>query len=162
MGGRLEVRTSSADETRALGEAVAALLSEGDVVSLTGDLGAGKTAFVQGAARGMGVRDPVLSPTFTLVREYEGRVPVYHLDVYRLERLQDVLDRGFDEMHDAGHVVFIEWGDAVAALLPDSFLQVELTIEDGSGRRLAFAGEGAPWALRWERLEQIVQPWKAA
>jgi tRNA threonylcarbamoyladenosine biosynthesis protein TsaE len=163
MGGRLELVTSSADQTRALAEALAALLTGGDVVSLTGDLGAGKTTFVQGAAAGLGVREPVLSPTFTLVREYAGDRPVYHLDVYRLERMQDVLDLGFDEMLDAGHVVFIEWGDAIEALLPPNHLQVELTIppSDGVARRIALDAQGPAWAPRWERLEQVVSPWKA-
>src|SRR5205823_740932 len=83
--------TTSVEETRALGEAVGGLLERGDVVALSGDLGAGKTAFVQGAARGLGVAEPVVSPTFTLVREYRGRVAIHHLDVYRLDRVQDVL-----------------------------------------------------------------------
>lgn len=158
----LRVSTDSVEETREVGEAVAALLSGGDVVSLTGDLGAGKTAFVQGAARGLDVREPVLSPTFTLVREYEGRVRVYHLDVYRLERIQDVLDLGFDEMIDRDGVVFIEWGDAIDALLPDDALAVELTLlRDGERRSLAFAAAGERWALRWERLEQALTPWRA-
>lgn len=164
MGQSLDLVTVSREDTQALGEALAALLTGGDVVSLTGDLGAGKTAFVQGAARGLGVTEPVLSPTFTLVREYASGRPVYHLDVYRLERLQDVLDLGFDEMLDAGHVVFIEWGDAVAALLPESILRVELSIplEEGSTRRVAVEASGSAWAPRWERLEQIAQRWKAA
>jgi len=164
MGGRLDLVTSSREETQALAESIAALLTGGDVVSLTGDLGAGKTAFVQGAARGLGVREPVLSPTFTLVREYQGGRPVYHLDVYRLERMQDVLDLGFDEMLDAGHVVFIEWGDAIGALLPESHLRVELSIPpgDGSTRFVAVDAHGPTWAPRWERLEQVVNRWKAA
>jgi tRNA threonylcarbamoyladenosine biosynthesis protein TsaE len=163
MGGRLELVTPSPGETRALGGAVATLLAPGDVVSLTGDLGAGKTTFVQGAANGLGVSEPVLSPTFMLVREYEGRPPVYHLDVYRLERMQDVMDLGFDEMLEAGHIVFIEWGDAIEALLPESHLQVEITIPEDGGpsRRLALSGEGQLWALRWERLEQVAQRWRS-
>src|SRR5438552_1138220 len=83
--------TATAEDTRAVGEALGSVLSAGDLVSLTGDLGAGKTTFIQGAARALGVHQPVLSPTFTLVREYRGRVPVVHLDVYRLERIQDVV-----------------------------------------------------------------------
>src|SRR5437773_11124763 len=110
MGTWLELSTSSAGETRAVGAAVAGLLSPRDVVSLTGDLGAGKTTFVQGAAAALDVREPVLSPTFTLIREYQGQeaLRIYHLDVYRLDRLQDVLDLGFDEILDQGGVVFIE------------------------------------------------------
>src|SRR5439155_26235436 len=105
-------------ETRAVGEAMAGVLGSGDVISLTGDLGAGKTTLVQGVARGLGVTQPVLSPTFTLVREYRGIAPIYHLDVYRLARLQEVMDLGFEEIIDRGAIVLIEWGEAIGALLP--------------------------------------------
>lgn len=157
----LEVVTASPEQTRAVGEAMAGVLGSGDVVSLTGDLGAGKTTFVQGAARGLGVAESVLSPTFTLVREYRGVSPVYHLDVYRLDRLQDVLDLGFEELLDSGGVVFIEWGDAIEALLPDDYLQVEMTLSDeGDGRHLAVWWRGNSWATRWERLAEVIEPWK--
>ena len=99
MGRTIELATGSPEETKAVGAAVGSLLGSGDVVSLTGDLGAGKTTFVQGAAEALQVKDPVLSPTFTLIREYQGTFRVYHLDVYRLDRLQDVLDLGIDEQH---------------------------------------------------------------
>src|SRR5207245_3224004 len=119
MDRSIELVSASAEQTRRLGEAVASVLRPGDVVALAGDLGAGKTTFVQGAAAALGVTQPVVSPTFTLVREYQGRVPVHHVDVYRLDRINDVLDLGFDEMIEGG-VTFVEWGDAVEALLPAS------------------------------------------
>ena len=163
MAGTLELATPSPEETKALGEAVAAALRPGDVVSLTGDLGAGKTTFVQGAARGLGVAEPVLSPTFTLVRQYAGRVSVHHVDVYRLDRLQDVLDLGFEELLDQGGVVFIEWGDAIEALLPESYLEIELTIPDeGSRRSVRLSGFGPGWKDRWDGLVTAVEPWVAA
>src|ERR1700737_1219880 len=108
MGRTLELATDSAEETRAGGRAVAPLLGSGDVVSLTGDLGAGKTTFVQGAAAGLEVHEPVLSPTFTLLREYQGTFRVYHLDVYRLDRVQDVLDLGIEEVLARGGVFFVD------------------------------------------------------
>jgi tRNA threonylcarbamoyladenosine biosynthesis protein TsaE len=141
---------------------LAGLLRPDDVVSLTGDLGAGKTTLVQGAARGLGVTDPVLSPTFTLVREYRGSLPIYHLDVYRLDRIQDVVDLGFDELVDREGVVFVEWGDAIDALLPPEHLQVELTIpENGTGRSLLVTWTGASWAARAEGLAAVLAPWGA-
>jgi tRNA threonylcarbamoyladenosine biosynthesis protein TsaE len=163
MGATIDLVTDGPQATTAVGAALAPLLRPGDVVSLTGDLGAGKTTLVQGAARGLGVEEAVLSPTFTLVREYRGSVPVYHLDVYRLDRIQDVIDLGFEEIIDRGGVVFIEWGDAIEALLPDSHLQVELTLFDGdeTGRRLAITGTGRRWAERWEGLESVLDPWHA-
>jgi tRNA threonylcarbamoyladenosine biosynthesis protein TsaE len=154
--------TASPEETRALGEAVAVVLGSGDVVSLTGDLGAGKTTFVQGAASGLGVEEPVLSPTFTLVRQYAAPIPVLHVDVYRLDRLQDVLDLGFEEMVDGGSVVFIEWGDAIDPLLPPEQLQVVLTLPtEGDRRLLELTWHGRTWAGRIDGLVQAVEPWRA-
>jgi tRNA threonylcarbamoyladenosine biosynthesis protein TsaE len=162
MSATLVLSADSPEETRALGRAVAAVLGSGDVVSLTGDLGAGKTTFVQGAADGLGIHQAVLSPTFTLVREYEGSPPVYHLDVYRLDSLHDVVDLGFDEILDRGAVVFIEWGDVIEALLPESYLEVELSLRDDGEdrRRIAVTGRGEAWAERWERLSERVGTWR--
>jgi tRNA threonylcarbamoyladenosine biosynthesis protein TsaE len=161
MGATIDLVTDDPEATTAVGAALAPFLRPGDVVSLTGDLGAGKTTFVRGAARGLGVEEAVLSPTFTLVREYRGSYPVYHLDVYRLDRVQDVIDLGFEEILDQGGVVFIEWGDAVDALLPETNLQVELTMadEDVARRRLVMTGRGRTWAERWEGIESALDPW---
>jgi tRNA threonylcarbamoyladenosine biosynthesis protein TsaE len=161
----LRLSTDAPEATRAVGEAMATVLRPGDVVSLTGDLGAGKTAFVQGAARGLGVDEPVVSPTFTLVREYEGRSHVYHLDVYRLDRLQEVTDLGFDDMLDSSAIVFIEWGDAIEALLPPSHLQVRLTIPDGDEterRTLEVEAAGPEWTNRFGLLAGALAGWMTA
>lgn len=157
----LDVISRAPDETRKVGAALAELLIPGDVVSLTGDLGAGKTAFVQGAARALGVQEPVTSPTFVLVRQYRGDVPVHHVDVYRLDRVQEVLDLGYEDLLDPSGVVFVEWGDAIDTLLPDDHLRVEITTDD-EARRLSFAGRGTRWAGRWERLEGVLVPWRHA
>jgi tRNA threonylcarbamoyladenosine biosynthesis protein TsaE len=161
MPSTLDVISRAPDETRKVGAALAELLVPGDVVSLTGDLGAGKTAFVQGAARALGVQEPVTSPTFVLVRQYRGDVPVHHVDVYRLDRVQEVLDLGFEDLLDPSGVVFVEWGDAIDALLPNDHLRVEITTGDDA-RRLSFAGRGTRWAGRWERLEGVLVPWRNA
>lgn len=147
---------------------MAEVLGAGDVVSLTGDLGAGKTTFVQGATGALGVRQPALSPTFTLVREYEGAWPIYHVDVYRLDRIQEVTDLGFEEMLGGDGIVFVEWGDAIQSLLPDDHLQIELTIPageaagpiGGSARRLRLLARGESWSRRWGRLAQLTDPWR--
>ncbi|HXF57575.1 MAG TPA: tRNA (adenosine(37)-N6)-threonylcarbamoyltransferase complex ATPase subunit type 1 TsaE [Actinomycetota bacterium] len=161
--GTLELVTRGPEDTRALGEALAEVMEPGDVVSLTGDLGAGKTTLVQGLCRGLGVTEPVLSPTFTLVREYEGRLRVYHVDVYRLDRLQEVVDLGFPEILEAGGLVLVEWGDAVESLLPESHLQVELTIPpaDEDVRLLAVSPRGPGWARRHQQVEAALAPWRA-
>jgi tRNA threonylcarbamoyladenosine biosynthesis protein TsaE len=111
------VRTASAAETRAVGAAIASCLAPGDVVVLGGDLGSGKTTIAQGIGAGLGVTEPVVSPTFAIVREYEGRVPVAHVDVYRLDRLQELNDLGIEEVLDGTRVVLVEWGELVAPVL---------------------------------------------
>jgi tRNA threonylcarbamoyladenosine biosynthesis protein TsaE len=158
---RIELRTETADETRDAGEALAPLLGARDTVVLTGDLGAGKTTLVQGIARGLGVEDHVASPTFTLIREYAGRLDVAHVDVYRLQRVQDVLDLALEEVGGPERVLLVEWGDAVADLLPPDLLTVELTTPDPRTevRRIAIEPRGSSWALRWEALEAALRPW---
>jgi tRNA threonylcarbamoyladenosine biosynthesis protein TsaE len=158
----LVLATASPEETRAMGRALAGFLGPRDVVSLTGDLGAGKTTFVQGAAEGLNVTEPVLSPTFTLVRRYRGTLPVYHLDVYRLERLQEALDVGLDEILDEGAVVFIEWGDAIDPLLPPERLQIELTVPaEGDRRQIELTWFGRSWAERIDRVAHAFEDWRA-
>lgn len=153
--------TSSVDETRELAEAVAALARPGDVIVLAGDLGAGKTAFVQGFGRGIGVAQRITSPTFTLVHVYEdGRLPVHHLDVYRLDQLSEALDLGLAEMLDEGGVVLVEWGDAITPVLPRDRLEVRLTFgEDDDDRRLDFRAIGPTWAPRFDPLATVLAPW---
>ena len=158
---RLELSTRSPEQTRAVGEALAAFLRPRDAVALTGELGAGKTTFVQGAARGLGVEDQVVSPTFTLVREYRGRLDVAHVDVYRLDRVQDVVDLGLDELGEGESVLFVEWGDAVEALLVSDRLDVELTTE-GETRNIVMTAEGPSWLERWPELAEALRPWSVA
>src|SRR5688500_8410247 len=153
----IEIETETAERTRELGEALASLLQPRDTLVLTGDLGAGKTTLVQGIGRGLGVEDHVASPTFTLVKEYAGSLDVAHVDVYRLERVQDVVDLGLDELGGPDRVLLVEWGDAVQELLPEDRLRVELTTgTDDDARRIVLTPHGRSWALRWERLEQLL------
>jgi tRNA threonylcarbamoyladenosine biosynthesis protein TsaE len=162
----IELRSETADDTRAIGRSLADVYRAGDTTILTGELGAGKTTLVQGVAQGLGSEDPVASPTFTLVREYGGgRLDVIHVDVYRLDRVQDVVDLGLDELLEAGGaVLLVEWGDAVGAVLPSERLQVELTEPDpgSDARRIVLSAVGPGWAERWERLEHGVAAWAAS
>jgi tRNA threonylcarbamoyladenosine biosynthesis protein TsaE len=157
------LRASTAEDTRAVGEALAPALLPRDAVLLTGELGAGKTTFVQGVARGLGIADQVVSPTFTLIKEYSGRLDVAHVDVYRLDRVQDVVDLGLDELGQGEDVLLVEWGDVVEELLPVERLLVELTSEDPDGggdtRRIVMTGRGASWEERWADLASSLMPW---
>ena len=153
----MTIRTGSADATRTLAAALGPLLEPGDVVALVGDLGAGKTVFAQGVARGLGVREPVTSPTFTIVQEYEGRLPVAHVDVYRLDRVQDLYDLGFDELIDDGRVTIVEWGDLIAQALPADHLVVRIDPGGADNERvLELSFHGARWVGRREVITRAI------
>ena len=160
----LETRT--ADDTRAAGAALAPFLRPRDVVVLTGELGAGKTTFVQGVAAGLGASEHVASPTFTLVREYvSGRVPLAHVDLYRLDREQDVIDLALDELEDGERALLVEWGDPVAELLAEDRLRVELVGVDPTGadetRRITVEPSGDTWAERRAEIAAAFEGWSA-
>lgn len=152
--------TKSADDTRELAGQVAALAKPGDVVLLAGELGAGKTAFAQGFGRALGVDEPIVSPTFTLVRTYPGRLSLVHVDVYRLDHLQEVLDLGLPELLDEGGVALIEWGDMAAPTLPTDFLSVAIDYGEGDDeRQLTFRVLGPSWAPRQAALRAALARW---
>jgi tRNA threonylcarbamoyladenosine biosynthesis protein TsaE len=159
---RVDVRAESAEQTREVGEAIASLLRARDAVMLTGELGAGKTTFAQGVARGLGIEEPVVSPTFTLVKEYSGILDLAHVDVYRLDRIQDVVDLGLEELGGGDDVLLVEWGDTIEELLPESRLRVEITTstEAEEVRSIAISATGAGWVDRFAELEAAVMPWR--
>ncbi len=148
----LAVTSTSAATTRAMGSAIAAHLEAGDVIVLAGDLGSGKTVLVQGIAAGLEVTERVVSPTFTIMREYDGRVRLHHLDVYRLDRLQEAIDLGLDELFAEG-VTVIEWGDGVRSVLPSDRLEIGLALlppdaADDDARGVTITAHGAAWDTR--------------
>lgn len=155
----MRLRTSSPDDTRALAAATAPSLRPGDVVSLSGELGAGKTYFVQGVAAGLGVSRRVTSPTFTLVRRYEGDLDLVHVDVYRLDRLQEVLELGEETLLGPGEVTFIEWGDTIEPLLPPDRLEVVLLLGDHENERSLIMRSQGSWGERIDALVPVLTPW---
>ena len=155
-GGVLTRTSSTAAQTRAVAAVVADLLEPGDVLLLVGGLGAGKTEFTKGLAAGLGVREPVVSPTFTLVRAYEGRLPLVHVDVYRLDRGTDVLDLGLEDLAGDDGVVVVEWGDLAAGFVPGEHLEVRLEpVPDGDPdeRRVTMTPLGGRWHERLGALD---------
>lgn len=152
--------TTSAGMTLSVGTALAGELAAGDVLVLSGDLGAGKTVLAQGIGAGLGVTEPVVSPTFTIMREYEGRIRLHHLDVYRFDRLQEAIDLGLDERFDEA-VTVIEWGDGVRAVLPADRLEITLELlppdeADDDTRRITVAALGTRWAARFDALRDAL------
>jgi tRNA threonylcarbamoyladenosine biosynthesis protein TsaE len=128
--GARAIETRSAEDTAVVGAALAEDLVAGDVVALTGALGAGKTCFTQGVARGLGARGRVVSPTFVLVNEYRGRLPIHHVDAYRTQSLTELLDLGLEELFAGDGVTIVEWADKLAPLLPVHTIHVHM---DGVG-----------------------------
>jgi tRNA threonylcarbamoyladenosine biosynthesis protein TsaE len=132
-----EVITKSEIETFELGREYGMAAKAGDVYSLTGDLGAGKTVFAKGFAAGLGIKEAVTSPTFTIVREYQnGRLPFFHFDVYRLESEDELWEIGFDEYLNCDGVVLVEWGNIVAKALPDNTITINIERKDDDVRRI--------------------------
>ena len=136
------VTTHSPAETRALAEKLAATLQAGDVLALHGDLGAGKTCFIQGLAAGLKVTQPVSSPTYTLVHEYAGRLPLYHIDLYRLSGPAEALDFGLDEYMDGDGVTAIEWADRAESVLPSRTKHIRMVHGGSADERMIELEEG--------------------
>lgn len=146
MGGEtIHIVSESPEETVSIGRVLGRLAEPGTVIALTGPLGAGKTVLAKGIAEGAGVADPreVTSPTFVLVHEYEGRLPIRHVDAYRLSGAEDLAALGSDEMFFGDGLCIIEWADRAAAALPDERLDVVLEHAGPARRRLAFSARGA-------------------
>ena len=138
----MEFVTECEQETEALGERLAGRLEPGAVVAFTGDLGAGKTAFTRGLARGLGCAGRVTSPTFTVVNEYEGRLPLFHFDLYRLEGEDALYDIGWEDYLDRGGVCAVEWSERAEAALPRETVWVSIRrcAESGDWRRITIEG----------------------
>ena len=159
----LRARTTGVDATKELAAIVARQATAGDVILLAGELGAGKTAFVQGFGTALGVQEPITSPTFTLAHQYEGALTLHHLDVYRLERLAEMDDIGVSELLDGDGVVLIEWGDAVAPALPNDDLEIAMRYGEGDDdRHLELRCVGGRWSARHRALAEQLRPWAEA
>lgn len=128
------------EQTRALAARLADTLQPGDVVALDGDLGAGKTVFVKGLAQALGVREEILSPTFTIVREYAGRLPLYHFDVYRLEDAEELYEIGFEEYLCGAGVTVVEWACLVQDAIPRNAVRVHIYRTGECDRKICVEG----------------------
>ncbi len=143
----LLVVTKTRKETQDLACRLGEIVEPNTLITLSGDLGAGKTTFTQGLARGLGIEKKVTSPTFTIMKEYRGRLPLYHIDAYRLENITQ--DLGFDEYIESDGVCVIEWADFIEYVLPEELLNIEFTINDDDSRTLKLKAYG-------ERYEEVI------
>lgn len=139
----MKIELNSLDATKEFGEKLGKLLKKGDIVCLNGDLGAGKTTLTKSIGLGLGVEEYITSPTFSLINEYRGRLPVYHFDVYRLENVDELDDLGFDEYFFGGGVCIIEWAEKIEKMLPRETIVVDIESgEDLDKRRVFIGGTG--------------------
>ena len=138
----MQITTHSADETQALGQKLASRLAPGDVIAYFGDLGAGKTAFTRGLAQGLGITDPVTSPTYTIVNEYtSGRIPLFHFDMYRLSSSDELFDIGWEDYLSRGGVCAVEWSENVEDALQDAIrVTIEKDADEPDTRHITITG----------------------
>ena len=138
----MQITTHSADETQALGQKLASRLAPGDVIAYFGDLGAGKTAFIRGLAQGLGITDPVTSPTYTIVNEYlSGRIPLFHFDMYRLSSSDELFDIGWEDYLSRGGVCAVEWSENVEDALQDAIrVTIEKDADEPDTRHITITG----------------------
>ena len=150
-----KVVTDSPQKTKALAEMIGRAVSAGTLITLSGDLGAGKTTFTQGLAKGLDIDRKVTSPTFTIMKEYKGSLPLYHIDAYRLENITQ--DLGFEDYIDGDGVCVIEWANFIEYVLPDQLLNIEFTINDDDSRTLTLQGHGDKYE---EVISKICTQWE--
>jgi tRNA threonylcarbamoyladenosine biosynthesis protein TsaE len=143
---QVELMTHSAEETMAKSEALGKLMRGGEVLLLEGDLGAGKTTFTKGLAKGLEIKRNVNSPTFTIIKEYQGRLPLYHMDVYRLADSEE--DLGFDDYFEGEGVTVVEWAHLIEEFLPNERLEIYIYHHGDDERKLVLTPKG-------ERYEAI-------
>lgn len=152
---KVEITTFSAEETHALGKRIGQILTTGMVLTLTGDLGSGKTLFVQGLAEGLNIPETyyVTSPTFTIINEYPGRLPLFHIDLYRLSGSQAAEDIGFHEILNPESVIAIEWPEIIASELPEDSISLCFEILDDTTRKISIITYGLEGKSVIERLD---------
>ena len=153
---RYQITTHSVDETRKLGKTIGAMVTAGTILALFGDLGSGKTSFVQGLAESLGVSDEyyITSPSYTLINEYPGRFPLFHVDLYRITKSIDIEDIGLYEILYDNGVVAIEWADRIRKDLPPNHVSLQFEIIDDKTRKISIMPHGAQAKAdfrRWNR-----------
>ncbi len=143
---QIHTETQTPAETGALGARLATFFLPGDIINLSGDLGTGKTKFVQGLAAGLGVKEHITSPTYAIIKEYRGTLPLYHFDVYRLESVSELANLGYEDYFFGEGVTVVEWGDKYKDVFPDAALTIELTRLDTTDTRdLSFIFSDIRW-----------------
>jgi len=150
----VEFTLNSVEDTVKLGEKLGNLLNPGDIICLTGDLGTGKTYFTKGIAKGLEIKEPITSPTFTIVNEYRGRLKLHHFDVYRVNDIEELLSLGFDEYIYSNAVNIIEWANYIDELIPEEHIYIniyKLPGENPNGRKITIKYHGS----RYDYIKEL-------
>ncbi len=153
----LAITTESPEQTRSLGRLLGGLAGSGDIYLLSGKLGAGKTHLVQGMAFGLGIQEYACSPSFMIARQYQGRLPLYHLDLYRLERPEEISDLGLEQYFDGQSVCAIEWADRGSDILPADNLTVKMEDLGDDRRRITFLPRSPRYSKLVKELKQALE-----
>ena len=151
----LEMVSNSAGQTRNTGMKLGKLATAGDVMLLVGPLGAGKTCLTQGIARGLGIHEYTASPSFVLAREYQGKLPLYHIDLYRLDRIEEVAQLGLDDYLYGNGVCVVEWADKGLTVLPEDHLLIEMQVVSPMKRKLSFTPRGTRYLEMLSKLKSV-------
>ncbi len=155
----MTITTQSVGETELLGECLGRVLEPGDIVTLSGDLGAGKSRFAQGVAFGLGVDRslPITSPTYTILNEYQGRCPLYHFDFYRFRPGEDLRDLGFEEQFAGAGVCIVEWPERLDDELSPEFLEIRISVTDEECRIVTLIPHGLGYEQKTAQLRELVK-----
>jgi tRNA threonylcarbamoyladenosine biosynthesis protein TsaE len=152
----LEMVSNSAAQTRNMGMKLGKSAAAGDVILLVGPLGAGKTCLTQGIAHGLGIHEYTASPSFVLVREYQGKLPLYHIDLYRLDKIEEVTQLGLDDYLYGNGVCVVEWADKGLDVLPEEHLLIKMQIVSPLKRRLSFMPRGTRYLEMLSKLKSVL------
>ena len=151
--GRFQILSHSPEETQAIGRILGSSAEAGDIFLLVGGLGAGKTCLTQGIVWGLGVDEYARSPTFVLVSQYQGRLTLYHMDLYRLDTIEEIIDLGLDEYLFGDGVCVVEWAEKAAGIFPEQHILVQIDSVDETSRRLTLTGSGMQYAKLIDALK---------
>lgn len=150
----IEIITNSEERTKEIASTLGSYVKSGDVITLEGDLGSGKTTFTKGLAAGLGIKRNVTSPTFTIIKEYNGRIPLYHMDVYRLEHSDE--DIGFTEYFDGNGVTVVEWAKFIEDFMPNQYLVIKIEVIDDTSRKIICQSNDQHYDQLLEQLKKSI------
>jgi tRNA threonylcarbamoyladenosine biosynthesis protein TsaE len=151
----LELTTNSPEQTQELGKHIGELALPGDVFLLVGELGAGKTCLTQGIAWGLGIEEYAMSPSFVIMREHYGRLPLYHIDLYRLDRIEESMELGLDDYLYGQGVCVVEWAEKALSILPENHLMIKISYLSDTGRKFLMEPSGRRYLQLTEQLRKL-------